>query len=147
MYSLLCVQMCTDGLWASCKGRVSLHNCMVLSRTSLSLRPRVRCRTFPAPLAGCSVCPERLWGGCLYSLKLSCAYQQLWIILRLHTRLTGSSVQSRKLPRSPEDSEPTESTSHSVTMSRLLYRSVGPQISCQRDVFVGVVTEVACVCL
>jgi hypothetical protein len=104
------------------------------------------CRASSAPtLLGAQSALERLWGGCLWSwLAHLNSFGSFWGSTQ--GSLGAHSVQSRKLPRSPENSEHTESTSHSVTMSRLLYRSVGPQKSCQWDVFVGIMTEVACVC-
>lgn len=116
--------------------------CSIISLKSLSLRPVwvLLC----THLAGCSVCPWETLGKTLIlseaALHISAALDCPEAAHKAHWELA---VQSKKagLPRSPENRELTDSTSHSMTTSRLLYHSVGPQNACQWHIFVDRMTK------
>lgn len=65
-----------------------------------------------------------LWERLLYSLKLVCPSQQIWIVLRLHTRHPGSclcNLRSAVLPRSPENSEHTRAARLSLRLCHVCF--------------------------
>lgn len=82
-----------------------------ISLKSLSLKPGGAVWVLLCShLAGCSSALGGLRKRLLYSLKLVCPSQHLWIVLWLHTRHTGSSLcnlRSAALPRSLESREQT----------------------------------------
>lgn len=82
-----------------------------ISLKSLSLKPGGTVWVLLCShLAGCSSALGGLRERLLYSLKLVCPSQHLWIVLWLHTRHTGSclcNLRSAALPRSLESREQT----------------------------------------